>query len=123
MLNRLRDKLRVLRAVWPILIAVLIALALLQWMSPDKETRGSGVESPLESRLEALLSQIDGAGQVRVMVTQSESGEIVGAVVIAGGELSMPAYLSLQSAVRTLLDIDLNRIRIIGGPGEEAFYG
>lgn len=123
MLNHLRDRLRVLGAVWPILAALLIALALLQWTGAQKETPAKSAASPLEKRLEALLSQIDGAGEVRVMVTESETGGIVGAVVITGGKLSMLTYLNLQSAVQTLLDIDMSRIRVIGGPGEEAFYG
>lgn len=43
--------------------------------SPDKAV--SEPQQSLEQRLESILSQIDGVGQVRVLLTEDNSGEII----------------------------------------------
>ena len=113
MFNGLFDRLRSARHIWlfaAVALACLLALVGLKnnpiAVSPDR--------SALEARLEGILSSIEGAGRVRVMITQSEDGAPTGAVVVANEVEDMRAYLNMQSAVRTLLDIDLDRIRIIG---------
>ena len=70
-------------------------------------------QSPLEARLQAILSRIDGVGSVSVMIAEDADGNVAGAVVVAPELRGVRAYLDVQSAVRTLLGIDLDRIRII----------
>ncbi|SFP96586.1 stage III sporulation protein AG [Lachnospiraceae bacterium XBB1006] len=43
----------------------------------DEETRLSGFEERMEEKLQALLSEMEGAGEVQVMVTVEDTGESV----------------------------------------------
>ena len=71
----------------------------------------------LERRLEQLLEAIDGVGRVSVMISRDDAGRTVGVAVVARGRLDVRTRLEMQSAIRALLDIDLQRIRIIGKGG------
>ncbi|MBO6060773.1 MAG: hypothetical protein J6P98_01470 [Clostridia bacterium] len=79
-------------------------------------------ESELEARLEAILSRIDGAGRVSVMVTlgrekaepasslfsQASSGEdrtVLGAIVVAEGARSISVMNALREAASTSLGL------------------
>ena len=73
--------------------------------------------SSLERRLEAILSRIDGVGRVSVMIAEDEQGTPVGAVIVAEGLTEVRPALEVQAAVRTLLGIEENRIRVIGRHG------
>ena len=74
-------------------------------------------KAPDEVRLEQLLEHIDGVGDVDVMISMDEDGRPIGAAVVADGLDDIGVRLEIQSAIRALLDIDLNRIRIIGKGG------
>ena len=94
-------------------LAALLALALLRgggW-------KGDTTQTALEARLEGILSQIDGAGDVRAMVAQEEDGRVTGALIVASELDSVSTYLSLQGAVTALLEVDLSRVEIIGRDG------
>ena len=71
----------------------------------------------LESRLERILSGIDGAGSVQVMVTEDGGGNITGALVVAEELEDATAYLNLLNAVTTLLDVESGQVEIIGRAG------
>ena len=93
-------------------LAALLALILL---------RSGGGHNPektdLESRLERILSGIDGAGSVQVMVTEDGGGNITGALVVAEELEDATAYLNLLNAVTTLLDVESGQVEIIGRAG------
>lgn len=98
-------------------------------------------EDEIESRLEEILSGIDGAGRVRVMLqyenasesvpasvqetsgfslfgasgsdgTESRPAAVCGALIVAEGADCIRVRNELQSAVRTLLGLDLGRIGV-----------
>lgn len=108
------ESLRAARHIEVILLAVLIA-ALGLWMlgSANREPAGTDVEA----RLERLIERIGGVGDVDVMISTDEDGHPVGAAVVAGGSLDVRTTLEIQSAIQALLDIDLQRIRIISRGG------
>lgn len=99
-------------------LAGISALALIL-AGGQRESQPQGGRTALEARLEAILGEVDGVEDVRVMITQDEAGETIGVVVVAERLRDMRAYLDVQSAVRTLLDARLDQIRIIGRPGSE----
>ena len=98
-----------------IAVAALIALLLLH--PGVGQHIGVAPKTELENRLERILSELDGAGNVSVMIHQNEDGEIIGVVVVDDHLDDAGTYLSLQGAVQTLLDVDLRQIRIVGSDG------
>jgi hypothetical protein len=101
-----------------------------------EETQSLSVRTSLEARLEAILSSIKGAGEVRVMVTcaEEETGggsynlfaensgtenvadgalpEVIGVIVVAEGAGDIRVKNELQTAVMTVLGTDAARISI-----------
>lgn len=96
-------------------LALLALLALLLTGSGGGKTATEKTE--LEARLERILSLVDGAGNVRAMVTQDSEGNVTGAVVVVSGEANVRSLLELQGAVTTLLEIDASRVEIIFSKG------
>ena len=94
-------------------VAALIALALLHGVGG----RNTPEKTELEARLERILSGIDGAGEVRAMVTQDGEGNVTGALIVANDLEDVSAYLSLQGTVATLLEVDLSKVEIVGRGG------
>lgn len=115
MMKPLLESLRRARHIeWFALIAV-AALVCGLWLNADIGTRDAerAEKTALELRLESLLSHIEGSGKVSVMITTKEDGTAEGAVVVVDAHGSIRAMLEMQSAVQTLLNIELSRIRII----------
>lgn len=89
--------------------------------SKDSSAYGTSA-SELEKRLSEILSEIDGAGTVSVMITQEESKEvgqaandkamIKGVVIVADGADDIRVRISLTTATKTLLDVNANSIQI-----------
>lgn len=66
----------------------------------------------VESRLADMLSSIDGAGKVKVMIMRADDGSIRGAIVTAEGASNISVREKLQNAVKTVLGIELNQVEI-----------
>lgn len=65
-----------------VLLVLLCGLVLLCWPQGKRQTkqdipRQTEQTESLEQRLEKILSQVSGAGTVRVLLTQAESGETI----------------------------------------------
>lgn len=65
-----------------VLLVLLCGLVLLCWPQGIQQTQQdipqqTGQTESLEQRLEKILSQVSGAGTVRVLLTQAESGETI----------------------------------------------
>ena len=122
-MKRLLERLRGARGIeWfaALALAALLALMLLRPGDGDGARReASPLEpgTPLEARVERILQCIEGAGQVSAMITQGEDGAVTGAVIVAEGLSDVQTYLRLQRAVSALLDVEADRIEIIGGSG------
>lgn len=75
------------------------------------ENRASS-QDEVESRLADILSSMEGAGAVKVMIVREEGGEIRGAIVTAEGAADIAVRIRLQNAVKTVLGIELNQVEI-----------
>lgn len=94
---------------WFILLA-LIAVLMATGMGSGA---GEGNASPQEKRMERVLSSIEGAGRVTVMLSEDEQGVCTGAVVASSGADDIAVYLRLQKAVRALTELEIEKIEIV----------
>ena len=78
----------------------------------------------LESRLEELLSNVEGVGKVEVIIMSGDEGntdsfsissknEVTGVLVAAQGAGSAVTVQNIQQAIMALFQIDANKIRIM----------
>ena len=111
MLGRALARLRGARRIeWMALLAALAAAVLLLTGAHEERTQPAS----LERRMEAVLSMVEGAGRVRVLVNSPETGGAVsGAVVVAEGAADLRVRLELEQAVRTLLGVESERVEIL----------
>ena len=73
----------------------------------------SDARTPLEIRMEAALSCIEGAGDVRVMINENEDGRATGVLIVAQGAGDIRVQLEIRRAVAALTDADAARIEIV----------
>ena len=73
----------------------------------------------VEERLARVLSQIAGAGQVEVLVTEGEQG-VVGVLVVADGAQELSVRTELMRAAMTALDVPADAVEVFARQGEEA---
>ena len=106
----LKEKLRGARGLeWLfLLIAACVAALVLTRGGSDAGAQ----PTELEARLERVLSAVEGAGEVRAMVSE-QNGEIAGVVIVAAGAEDVGVRLSLMQAARALLDVELDQIEVI----------
>ena len=111
------QKLRGARHIeWALLAGVLAAALLLSGGQQEHSA-----STALERRMENVLSMIEGAGRVRVLVNQPEtvpafaeqSGKPSGVIVVAEGAGNMKVNLELQRAVQALLGVEAGQIEIL----------
>lgn len=70
--------------------------------------------SELESRLMNILSQMEGVGDVSVMITAEDDGYgITGVVVVAQGAGESGVAVQISEAVMTLFKVEAHRIKVI----------
>ena len=75
--------------------------------------QGSG-ETGLEARMARVLSQVEGAGRVSVLLNRAADGESVsGAVIVAEGADDVHVLLALQRAAKALLGLDLEAVEVL----------
>lgn len=115
MANGLLERLRGVRRVE--LFAALALAALLALLLIGGDAGRGAQKTELESRVERILGRVEGAGRVSVMITQDGDGGVTGALIVADGLEDVGTYLRLQRAVSALLEIENNRIEIIGRSG------
>ena len=73
--------------------------------------RKNYAESSVEQRLSQLMSMIDGAGQVDVLVTEGDSG-VVGVLIVADGAQELTIRTELMRAAMTALDIPAESVEV-----------
>ena len=122
MARGLWERLRAARSAW--LLAALALLALFVLLLPKGAAPTAG-STPLEARLERILSPIVPNGGVRAMIREDDEGNVIGAVIVAEGLDNVATGLELERAAMTLLNIDATQVEIIGGPwaGGEGWAG
>jgi len=136
--KRVKDvwaKIRTIKNIEIIIGVVIICMVVLIYSSVTSKTSGGNADdtgnvqtetdgTDLENRLSAILSKIEGAGNVSVMVTYQtdsvasasseaeEGAEIKGVVIVADGAEDVRVRLDLIKAARTLLDVDADAIQV-----------
>ena len=95
-------------------IAIIAAALFMLFLASFGNTIPSGdAVTEDERRMQRILSQIDGAGMVKVMLSTDETGELLGAVIAASGAGEINVQLHLQQAVHTLTELELDRIKVV----------
>lgn len=112
-MKQLFEALKSARRIEILIILAMICVLIVLWMGGDGANRSDGEEA----RMERLLSSIEGAGRVSVMISQGTDGGIAGVVVAASGADDLRVMLELQRAVRTLTGLELDRIEIVKSKG------
>lgn len=103
-MKRIMQALKSARWLEMTLIVVLMCIAAVVALSGAQD---SPVRTAEETRLRSLLSEIDGAGRVDVVLGED------GAVVTAAGAGRIDVMLKLQRAVQAATGFELRRIEII----------
>ena len=106
----LKEKLRGARGLEWLLLLIAACVAALVLTRGGSDAGAQPTE--LEARLERVLSAVEGAGDVRAMVTE-EGGAVSGVVIVAAGAEDISVRLSLMQAARALLGIGLDQIEVI----------
>lgn len=114
----------------PILIAMLLCGAVLIGFSyhlnaaveesaPTDAQTADGTANAIERRLSSVLSQIIGAGNVDVLVTEKPDGEIMGVLVIADGAKELTVRTELMRAAMTALDVPASSVEVFARNAKE----
>lgn len=118
--NSFVKKLRGIKNIQIIVAIFIIAIALIIYSSVStslktkSDTATSGISSSMseqEQRLSAILSRIEGAGEVEAMITQND-GEIVGVLITAQGANDITVRLRLLDAAATALGVSKQVINV-----------
>ena len=118
-LGRLLERVRGARFLEWALLAIAVAAGIL--LLPHADSDQSSASTPLEARMESVLSCVKGAGKVRVLVNSQEdapafssaSAPVSGVIVVAEGAGNVRVELELLEAVHALLGVDSERIEIL----------
>ena len=70
-------------------------------------------ETDMEKRLENLLRQMQGVGEVHTMITYREDKQVEGIVIIADGGGDAIIVRNITEVVRALFDVDSHKIKVI----------
>ena len=93
-------------------LGIVLCVAIWLTMSNGKITVSSSVTySQTESKLMALLEEIDGVGRAEVMVCETSDG-IIGAVIVCDGAKDIKVNLHIREAVATALGTQQSNIKI-----------
>jgi len=106
---------RIIAVVFIIAIALIIYSTVATSTKKKSETQTSvsqSLENDEEARLSAILSNLEGAGDVQTMITKSD-GEITGVLVIADGAKNPMIRLRLMQACASALGISEDVICVL----------
>ncbi len=93
---------------------IAVALIIYSGVAASKEKKtDQTVMTSEETRLSAILSKVDGAGEVETMISSSD-GKIVGVLVLAEGADSISVRIRLLEAAACALGVDKNIVSVYG---------
>ena len=103
------------------LILLLVGILLVVIAIPTKSgTEEKGVvdskewsTSETEQRLENILGQMPGIGEVHAMITYRQDNQVEGVVVVAEGGEQGVIVQKITEVVRALFDVDSHKIKVI----------
>lgn len=106
------EALKSARKIEILVMAAMLCILLVLWMGGRESSSNEE-----EQRMARILSRIDGAGQVNVMIASNAEGDIQGVVVAATGADDVRVMLEIQRAVRTLTGLNLEEIEVVKSKG------
>ncbi len=107
-MKKFLGELKAARNIEWFLAILAIAVLLLTQLNGSSTERIAQTDQEL--RLSAILSRIEGAGSVEVMISEDGSN---GVLIVAEGADDLGVCLHLQYAVQTLLGTESSRIEIV----------
>lgn len=100
-----------------LLVGILLVLIAIPTKSGTEEKSVGDLKewstSETEQRLENILSQMQGIGEVHVMITYRQENEVEGVVVVAEGGEQGVTVQKITEVVRALFDVDSHKIKVI----------
>ncbi len=93
-------------------VGILLLIIAIPSDGNSQEMRQNG---SLESRLEGILSQIEGIGEVHVMITMDDNELVQGIAVSAQGGNQPIVAKEIVEVVRALFDVEMHKIKVIKG--------
>ena len=97
---------------------ILMSYRMSETETPQRAQDIAYTEGSMEARLARVLSQIEGAGQVEVLVMQNDAG-ILGVVIVADGAQQLTVRSDLMRAAMTALDVPAESVEVFARSKEE----
>lgn len=82
-------------------------------LSGSNKTDSSSYSTETEQKLKHLLSQMEGVGEVHVMITYQKEDKVQGIVILAEGGGDAVVVRNITGVVQALFDVDSHKIRVI----------
>lgn len=99
-----------------LLILLLFGVLLLVIAIPTGEsTSQTSQGTDVEKRLTNVLNQMQGVGDVQVMITYQEDDSVEGVVVVAEGGDNAVVVRNITEVVQALFAVDSHKIKVIKG--------
>ncbi len=98
-----------------LVILLCLGILLLVIAIPTEEAEDERQSSSLEERLEKILSEIEGIGEVHVMITLDDKENVQGIAVSAQNGDQSVIEKEIVEVVRALFDIETHKIKVIKG--------
>ena len=97
-----------------LLIIIFAGILLLVIAIPTGKTTKEGIyETDVEQRLEAILSEMEGVGETKVMITFRDDDLVEGIAVIAQGGGNSVVVQKITEVIQALFDIEPHKIKVI----------
>lgn len=97
-----------------LLVILIVGLLLVVMAIPTGGTKAEiSYNTETEKRLESILSEMEGVGEVRVMVTFQEDDVVEGVAVIADGGENPVVVQNIIEVVQALFHVESHKIKVI----------
>ena len=110
--KELSQKLNKKQLLFILLIGILLMVIALPTDVPEKEHENN---TDMETRLEKVLREVKGAGEVKVMITYREDDSIEGMVIVSDGGDNAVVVQNMTEIVQALFDVKTHKIKVIRG--------
>lgn len=95
-----------------LLVGILLLVIAIPTDSGEIQTAAG---TSLENRLEKVLGQMSGVGEVSVMITYREDENVEGVAIVAEGGDNAVVVRNITEVVQALFNVDSHKIKVIKG--------
>lgn len=103
-----------------LLVGILLVVIAIPTKSNTEQETSWGISdendanaTEMEKRLESILGQMQGIGEVHVMITYQQETQVEGIVVVAEGGDNGVTIQKITEVVQALFDVDAHKIKVI----------